>query len=61
MRCVIKKGTLYVAHFGSAGSYTAVLANAQKFDSLESAKRHVCPENERIVPLHEEVRRAIGE
>lgn len=45
---VIKKGAYFVARSGSQSSYSSKVENVKIFETLEEAKRNLCPENERI-------------
>jgi hypothetical protein len=51
----IKKGNLYVSKSGSKNSYTNIIQSARQFNTIESARCELCPENERIVSIYQEL------
>jgi hypothetical protein len=56
LRYVIKRNDgKYVAKPGSEHSYTQLLQRATVFNSYSDAERDLCPENERICLLDEEL------
>jgi hypothetical protein len=51
----IKKGNLYVSKSGSKNSYTNDIKSSRQFNTIESARRELCLENERIVSIYSEL------
>lgn len=41
----------FVARSGSESSYTNAIQNARVFSTKESAQRHLCVDNETVVPV----------
>jgi hypothetical protein len=52
---IIKKGALYVSRPGSLHSYTKYLQLARVFDRMAEALSQLCPENETIVRIEDEM------
>lgn len=48
---IVRHDGAFVAKEGSSHSYTVALQKARVFPDLETAQRHLCPGNERTVPL----------